>query len=247
METLKNFRNAWVKATTLGFFSLLLMIPLSFILISLFHPPQFDGLTLPEIFEQSRDKHPLEFGWRFFLIIQLGHFILYSFVGAILAHLQYKVLKEYISNKLVWTLLTILGLEIILLGDLFYVGLSTGGAPGPLEPLLIGLGGGGLIAVFQYLYLRSAGIKNGKWIGWWILGILTGIIASIPFLALYEIYLIEMLKSSLSPMAFLLVDWLSFILPYFTLIGFFAGLFSAKPLYRAIEKTRQDEIGNGES
>lgn len=37
-------------------------------------------------------------------------------------------------------------------------------------------------------------------------------------------------------MAFLVIDWLSFILPYFTLIGFFAGWFSAKPLYRSIQQ-----------
>lgn len=83
--------------------SFLLMIPISFILTGLFPPPQFDGLTLPEIFVQSRDKSSLEFGWNFYMVVQLGHFGLYLIVGAVLAHLQYKVLKEYIPNKLLWT------------------------------------------------------------------------------------------------------------------------------------------------
>lgn len=39
-------------------------------------------------------------------------------------------------------------------------------------------------------------------------------------------------------MAFLVIDWLSFILPYFTLIGFFAGLFSANPLYRSLQQSK---------
>lgn len=234
MKTLKTFRKGWVKATTLGFMSLLLMIPISFIIVGFFLPSQFDGLTIPEIFELVAGKSPLEFGFRTFIVLQVGHFFHYLIVGAILAHLQYKVLKKYISNKLVWTGLTILGLELILLGDLLYMGLSTGGAPGPLEPLLIGLGGGGLIALMQFLYLRSAGLKNGKWVGYWILGIVTGIIASIPFIMLYEMFLSEKLKPLLSPMALLITDWMSFILPYFTLIGLFAGLFSSKPLYQAI-------------
>jgi hypothetical protein len=245
MNTLQNFRKAWVKATTLGFFSMLLMIPLSFISLLLFHPPQFDGLTLPEIFDQMAGKSPLEFGWFFFMAGQIGHFILYLFVGAILAHLQYKVLKEYLPDKLKWTFLTILGLELVLLGDLFYAGLSTGGVPGPLEPLLIGLGGGSFIALMQFFYLRSVGIKKGNWVGWWILGIVTGIITSFAIIMFYETFIIETARASLSSMAFLVVDWLSFILPYFTLIGFFTGLFSAKPLYRAIEqlKLNKHEIG----
>jgi len=241
MKTLKTFRKEWVKATTLGFMSLLLMIPISFIIAGFFLPPQFDGLTIPEIFERVGGKSPLEFGLRTYITVQIGHFIHYLIVGAILAHLQYKVLKKYISNKLAWTGLTILGLELILLGDLIYVGLSTGGAPGPLEPLLIGLGGGGLIALMQYLYLRSTGVKNGKWVGYWILGIVTGIIASIPFIILYELLLSEKVTPLLSPMALLITEWMSFILPYFTLIGFFAGLFSSKSIYKAIEQIQLNE------
>ncbi len=241
MITLKKFRSAWVKATTLGYLSFLLMIPLSFILTGLFHPLQSEGLTLPEIFDLSRDKSPLEFGWGFYITLQLGHFILYMIVGAVLSHLQYKVLKEYIPHKLKWTLLTILGLELVLLGDLLFAGLSTGGAPGPLEPLLIGLGGGSFIAILQFFYLRSTGIKKGKWVGWWIFGIVIGIITSFAIIIFYEIFISETAKASLSPMAFLVIDWMSFILPYFTLIGFFAGLFSAKPLYLSLELSQQNK------
>lgn len=238
MKTLQNFRNAWVKATTLGFFSFLLMIPISFLFTRFFHPLQSEGLTLPEIFYQTMDQSPLEYGWRFYIITQLSHFILYAIVGAVLSHLQYKVLKEYIPHKLKWTLLTILGLELILLGDLFYTGLSTGGAVGPLEPLLIGLGGGGLMALMQFLYLRSRGLRSARWVGWWILGIVTGILTSIIFIFSYEYFLIDNIKQAVSPMVFLVIDWLSFIFPYFTLIGFFAGLFSAKPLYRSLQQVQ---------
>lgn len=245
MKTLKKFQKAWVKATTLGFMSLLLMLPLHYIAVGIFHPPQFDGLTLPEMLEHMANKNPLEFGSSFYIVKLLEHFILYLIVGVVLAHLQYKVLKEYIPNKLKWTFLTILGLEMILLGDLFYTGLSVGGAPGPLEPLLIALGGGGLMALMQFLYLRSIGIKKGKWVGWWILGIITGIITSAVFILIYEYFLTEAIKQSVSPMAFLVIDWLSFILPYFTLIGFFAGLFSAKPLYRALQQLIMNKDLNG--
>lgn len=236
MKEFQTFRKAWVRATTLGFFSFLLMIPISFFFTALFHPLQSEGLSLPEIFHRSMDKSPLEFGWPFFLVTQLGHFILYAIVGAVLSHLQYKVLKEYIPDKLKWTILTILGLELILLGDLFYAGLSTGGAPGPLEPLLIGLGGGGLMALMQFLYLRSRGITAARWVGWWILGIVTGILTSILLIIAYEYFLFDRIKQAASPMVFLVIDWLSFILPYFTLIGFFAGLFSARPIYRSLQR-----------
>jgi hypothetical protein len=212
------------------------MIPISFIFVELFHPLKSEGLTLPEIFNQTRDMSPMEFGWVFFIVSQIGHFVLYAIVGTILSHLQYKVLKEYIPNKLKWTFLTILGLELVLLGDVFYAGLSTGGAPGPLEPLLIGLGGGGFVALMQFLYLRSRGVRSSRWVWWWILGTVAGILTSAIFIFTYEYFLIDSIKQAVSPMVFLVIDWLSFILPYFTLIGFFAGLFSAKPLYRSLQQ-----------
>ena len=99
MKILQNFRSASVKATTLGFFSFLLMIPISFIFTELFHPLRSEGLTLPEIFNQTTNNGPMEFGLGFFIASQLGHFILYVIVGAVLSHLQYRALKEYISNK----------------------------------------------------------------------------------------------------------------------------------------------------
>lgn len=235
MATLKEFRKAWVKATTLGFMTFLLMIPISFILLTLFHPPQFEGLSLVEIFQQSAGTSSLEYGWGFYALAQAGHFIHYLIVAGVLGFLQYQILKPYIPNKSLWVILTVLGLELILLGDLLYMGLSTGGAPGPLEPLLIGLGGGSLMALMQYLYLRSVGIKRGKWVGWWILGIIVGILASAVFIFIYEFFLIEWVEQAVSPLLFLIINWLSFILPYFTLIGFFAGWFSAKPLYKALE------------
>lgn len=234
MKSLKTFKRSWIKATTIGFMSFILMIPISFIFIKLFHPPAFDDLTIAEIFQQTADKSPLEFGWTFYISILTGHFILYAIVATILGHLQYTILKEFIPNRTTWIIMTILGLEIILLFDLFYTGFATGGAPGPLEPLLIALGGGGLMAFMQFLYLRSTGIRNPKWVGWWIIGIFTGIISSFIFIMGYEYLFRDFIERNTSPMLFLTIDWLSFILPYFTLIGFFTGLFSARPIFLAV-------------
>ena len=244
MTSLKTFRKNWVSATTIGFFSLLVMIPISFITLTLFHPPQFEGLTLPEMFSKLASIDLAEFDKNLYIVEQISHIIIYAIAGGILAQLQYKVLKQFIPNRLKWTVITIFGLWVILFGDLVVMGLSTGGVEGPWEPLLIGLGGGGLIALFQYLYLRSVGIKKGTWVVWWILGIITGIVASAIFIFIYEYFLIDRIEQLLSPMLFLVVDWLSFVFPYFTLIGFFVGLFSAKPLYRAIELSKLDKDEN---
>ncbi|MCX2745612.1 hypothetical protein OO013_17150 [Mangrovivirga sp. M17] len=237
MPEFKEFRKSWIKATTFGYMVFLLMIPNSLIILTFFRPPALEGLTIAEILQQASTTSPFAYGKSFYIILQAGHFIHYLIVGAVLAVLQYNVLKEHIRNKFVWIILTIAGLEVILLGDLVYTGLSTGGAPGPLEPLLIGLGGGSFIAILQYLYLRSVGIKNGKWVGWWVLGIIIGILSSALFIFIYEFFLNEFVKQNFSALIYVLLSWLAFILPYFTLIGFFAGLLSAKPLYKAIEKS----------
>lgn len=232
MSSFIKFRQAWVTATTLGFMVFLLMIPISFIYLLTFPPPELSGMSLAQMLQQSSGIGPLDYGRSFYLGLLAGHFMHYLIVGVILGWLQYRVLREFIPNKLVWIIMTVIGLELILVGDFFYPGLSTGGAPGPLEPLLIALGGGGLVAVMQYLYLRSLGITQGKWTGRWILGIITGIVCSVPFIFLYEYFIREKIQND--SLAFMVIDWLSFILPYFTLIGFFAGLFSAKPLYKAL-------------
>jgi len=222
--------------------SFLFMIPISILQLTLFTPSPLQGLSLPEILEHAASSGALDYGWGFYLTLLTGHLLLYLLVGTVLAGGQYKVLAFIIPNRIQWTFLTVLGLELILLGDLLYTGLSTGGVPGPFEPLLIGLGGGSLMAIMQYLYLRSLGIKKGKWVGLWILGILTGIVSSFACIFIYEYFFIDPIKKSVSPLAFVVMDWLSFILPYFTLIGFFAGLFSAKPLFAAI--TNQQNADN---
>lgn len=230
------FRNSWVKATTLGYMMFLLMIPITFIILTFFRAPGMEEMTIAEILQFSSNKSPFDYGKKFYFILQAGHFLHYMIVASVLAFLQYRVLRKYIRNKVWWIMLTIFGLEIILLGDIFYTGLSTGGAPGPLEPLLIGLGGGSFIALMQYLYLRSVGIKSGKWVGWWILGIIIGILTSAIFIFIYEFFLNDPIKAITSPLLYSIISWLSFILPYFTLIGFFTGFLSAKPLYKTLQE-----------
>ncbi|MBD3648239.1 MAG: hypothetical protein HUJ31_12490 [Pseudomonadales bacterium] len=238
MTSFEDFRKAWVKATTLGFLMFLLMIPISLILLSFFRPPELEGQPIAQILQQAATRSALDYGLKMYIALQSGHFIHYLIVGTVLALLQYNILREFIRNKVWWTAMTVLGLEVILLGDLIFMGLSTGGAPGPLEPLLIGLGGGGLMAFMQYLYLRSTGVTSGKWVGWWILGILTGILASALVIFIYEFFIAEHVRQAVPPLASVLIGWLSFILPYFGLIGFFAGLLSARPLYRALQSSQ---------
>jgi hypothetical protein len=52
MKPPKHFENSWGMATTCGFMPFLLMIPLSFKLLSLFRPTELEAMSVPYKMQQ---------------------------------------------------------------------------------------------------------------------------------------------------------------------------------------------------
>jgi hypothetical protein len=51
-----------------------------------------------------------------------------------------------------------------------------GAIPGPVEPIIVTVGGGSFAGIFQYLSLRRQGIYTPRWLLLWVGGLLAGIV-----------------------------------------------------------------------
>lgn len=127
-------------------------------------------------FYQSADEMPeglYEIMYRYSLI---QHLVMYPVFGAILGSAQAFVLRRAIPRVWPWIGVTALGFLAILGLELVERHIVIGPHPGPVEPIVIALGAGGLAGLFQWLYLRNTSSPSAKWLGFWIGGLVAGII-----------------------------------------------------------------------
>ena len=50
--------------------------------------------------------------------------------------------------------------------------------PGPVEPIILTVGGGSFAGIFQHQALRRQGIHAPKWLFLWIVGLIAGVVAT---------------------------------------------------------------------
>ena len=115
--------------------------------------------------------------------------------GAILGAAQALVLRSRRVPIVPWILSTAagFGLVVAVMWPLWAAGLW-GHIPGPVEPILITVGGGSLAGVLQYLLLRRQGVLVTRWLALWI----GGLVASLVPMVLLFILLQGVLGLSLS-------------------------------------------------
>ena len=197
-------------------------------------PQHIDPDALPEWL----DRQTYEVIYRFNL---LGHVIALALFGAIWGSLQAFVLRQYLARTWPWILATTAGVPTVLLFELLRRHLVIGPHRGPVEPIMIALGGGAIAGVFQWLYLRKQGSAAPRWLGSWIVGLAVGIALSIPVIMAFEIMLLPTLLGLLSSEAVAnVVDWAGFLIIYGGITGAVAGWISRGALLESLHALPND-------
>ena len=184
---MKTFRTRWTLATALGYLLGFWSFGLIHTIFSFFTPESIahiGPLDLPEHLDPNAlpdwlDRSTYETLYTFTLS---QHLVMYPVFGAVFASIQAFTLRDKLSGITPWIVAAMLGFLTVIIGEVFQRHVVIGPHAGPIEPILIVLGGGGLAGLFQFLWLRSRDIRAAKWLGMWIAGILTGIIAAVAFL-----------------------------------------------------------------
>ncbi|MGH7572401.1 MAG: hypothetical protein ACREMK_11240 [Gemmatimonadota bacterium] len=102
--------------------------------------------------------------------------------GAILGASQILVLRSHGARVASWILATALGFA--LLTAVFWPLTATGVLgiiPGPVEPILLTVVSSSLAGICQYLALRREGIAASRWLVFWVVGLIGGIVLTAAF------------------------------------------------------------------
>lgn len=175
LTRITTFRSRWTLLSSAGFVLGFLSFGLIAAIATLFRP---EALAQSDAFQfyESVDELPealYETMYRYSLI---QHLVMYPVFGAILGSAQAFALRKAIPRVWPWIAVTALGFLSILGLELVRRHIVIGPHPGPVEPIMIALGAGGLAGLFQWLYLRKIDLPSAKWLGWWIGGLVAGII-----------------------------------------------------------------------
>jgi hypothetical protein len=151
-----------------------------------------------------------------------GVWLGYRFIGLLLggtifAIAQTVVLPPVVPRLAPWLLTGALGYGFIavVMWPFWAAGLW-GSIPGPVEPLLITIGGGCVMGVLQWLLLRTHAVNATNWLAWWLLGLLV----SLPATFVTFFIVLGILKLQLS--------WPSQVALSGFVVGGVAGLLSAR-------------------
>ena len=100
-----------------------------------------------------------------------------SVAGALVGSAQVLAVRSFSLQVVPWILSTAAGFGalIAIIWPLHYVALW-GNIPGPVEPIIVLVGGGSLAGVAQFILLRRQNVNATKWLGFWIVGLVLSLI-----------------------------------------------------------------------
>ena len=97
--------------------------------------------------------------------------------GAILGSAQALILFSRSVRVVPWILSTTMGFGLLLAVEWPLMAANLWGRiPGPVEPIILLVGGGSLAGILQYLALRRQGILASKWLTLWIGGLVASLV-----------------------------------------------------------------------
>lgn len=176
----------------------------------------------------------------FYRVHLIMHIVVLSLMGVTLGSLQAVVLSSRIRPAWPWVVAALLAFAGITLFELIVPTIIVGDYPGPVEPIMIALGGGGLAGFLQWLYLRWLGINVSRWLAMWIVGIIAGILVAAIIITLLGLILLPPLEKMFSKDTLALVSRIIWLVVYGGVVGATAGLFSHKGILAAFDT--RDEL-----
>lgn len=217
-----SFESRWTAANALGFG---LGFPTYILLEQLASGVGF-RTTMEAVFGAVRDPIAMVVPLR--PSFYTGSFLGLLAFGTILGFSQAMALRAHRPRITPWILSGSIGFIGVCIGAVWplHAAIGWGKIPGPVEPIVITLGGGGLTAVLQWLYLRRQGVRGARWLGRWVGGIAVGWPIAIPLF----IFLEDVLG--------LVVPWGPDLAILGGVLGAVAGSMSSRPLLAALETSQ---------
>ena len=107
--------------------------------------------------------------------LHLGyHVVALAAYGGIVGWFQSRVLRRFVP-VLPWVAATATGIVAVLGFEIVERHVVIGPHAGPVEPLMISIGGSTLAGVAQWFVLRRRGVIAGRWLAFWIVGVSVGV------------------------------------------------------------------------
>ena len=107
--------------------------------------------------------------------------------GLILGAAQALVLRGRSVRVAPWILATVAGFALLTVVEWTLMAANIWGRiPGPVEPIMISVGGCSLAGILQYLALRRQGIVASRWLALWVGGLVAGLVPTALLFMLLE-------------------------------------------------------------
>jgi hypothetical protein len=161
------------------------------------------------------------------------HVVALAVFGGIVGWFQSRVLRRYVP-VLPWVAATATGFVAILGFEIVAPHIVVGPFAGPVEPLMISIGGSAIAGLTQWSVLRRHGVLARRWLAFWIVGVVVGVgvaVASVIGLeaAVVSLGLIDPTSPPPSVVA-QAVAWGAMLLILGSVTGAVAGSISARTL-----------------
>lgn len=237
---LKPTVGGWTGANALGFCLAFLSFLLGGAIVGLLDPgvaARIDPSRLPSDLDPTAlpdwlDRATYEAMYRAYL---LQHVISLAGFGVIIGTVQALTLRPTLPRPWPWVLMGIVGFTGILALETVERHFVIGPHAGPLEPIMIALGGGGLAGFFQWLYLRRRAVDATRWLLLWIAGLAAGIVTAALVLTAIGFLLRGPVNALLSEEAAARAGWVVFFAVYGAVVGAVAGRISAPAILAALK------------
>jgi hypothetical protein len=229
---------SWAAVTSVGFgLAFLSFIP-GMLAMDPFLP---QGLTnmgpspMPEALDPEALPAWLDLpAYRSWYRLHLGYHVgALALFGAIVGWFQSRVLRQYVQ-VLPWVAATAVGFVAILCFEVLERHVVVGPHAGPVEPLMIAIGGSTLAGLGQWLVLRRRGVLASRWLAFWILGVGLGVGGAVAAVMGLEVATRDLIGQELQGMAAQLAPWSAMLLTLGLVMGAVAGAISAPTLDTAL-------------
>lgn len=186
-------------------------------------PEALDPAALPAWLDQET--------YRSWYRMHLGyHIVALAAFGGIVGWAQSRLLHGYLPTSH-WVGATALGFVSILSFEIVERHVVVGPHAGPIEPLMISIGGSAIAGLAQWWVLRRRGVLASRWLAFWVLGVMVGVGAAVATVIGLQ-FAVSLFVPTFEPTSVVAqaATWGLMLLTLGLVTGAVAGAISARPL-----------------
>lgn len=225
---------SWAAVTSVGYgLAFLSFIP-GMLVMDFFLPPGLTNMgssSMPEALDPEALPAWLDLQtYRSWYRLHLGyHVVALAAFGCIVGWVQSRLLREYVPT-LHWVGATAIGFVAILCFESVERHVVVGPHAGPVEPLMISIGGSTIAGLAQWWVLRRRGVLASRWLMFWIVGVVVGVVVAVAAIIGLETATQDLIDWPLTSVVAQAAAWSIMLLTLGLVSGAVAGAISARAL-----------------